>query len=150
MPLFKLIGLLFLFLAAAGWGFSKSEQLRQRAYQLEELCKGISQLSEYIRGDGGNKSRLIERCFCVELLLQRDNKIIITAKNLTKEDRAVAEEFFIGLGQCDREAEYRRARLYYSLLEERYTDARKAFSQTGRLYTTLGILCGVFLCIFFI
>ncbi len=147
---FKLLGLALIFLASVGCGLLKTDQLSRRAKQLEELCKGISRLSEYIRADGGNKVHLISRCFSDKLLKIENGKIIITASPLSKQDKAVLIEFFEGLGHGDRESEYRRARLYFKLLEERSAAARETFSQTGRLYTTLGILCGAFLCIFFI
>ncbi len=147
---FKLLGLVLIFLASAGFGLLKTDRLSRRAKLLEDLCKGISRLSEYIRADGGNKERLISRCFSDIILKTENGKTIITANPLSKQDKAVLIEFFDGLGHGDRETEYRRARLYFKLLEERSAAARETFSQTGRLYTTLGILFGAFLCIFFI
>lgn len=148
MPLFKISGLIFVFGACALSGLLKAENLKRRSQRLEEILKSLSRLGELVRIGGYEITELINLCFDSKVIKNRDGNFFISEEYLLKEDTALLKDFFGGFGTADKEGEYERTRLYYSLLKQQYTAALRSYSELGRLYCTLGLLGGLILCIF--
>lgn len=108
----------------------------------------MSDLRERIRMGAGEIERLVNVSFEDGAVFVADGKTQIDGRYLEKEDAALLEEFFRDLGMSDSEAEYERTGLYMSLIEKRCGAAEKRCGELCRLYSTLGILCGIFICIF--
>lgn len=146
--LFKAIGLALIFAVCSLGGFFKSSLLMKRADKLSKLSRALSQLSEYIRADGGELERLIGLCFEKSLLHTENGRPVLNKSFLENEDIALLEEFFESFGTKDIQGEYERTGLYASLIEKQKQEAAEKCSQLCRLYNALGVLGGIFICIF--
>lgn len=148
--LFKILGLLFVFSACSLAGFSATVMLRRRSEKLSSVSHSVSRLAEYINADGGEIGLLAELCFD-----ENDIKIVdgipkLNKSFLKKEDITVIEEFLNDFGLNDRVGEYKRTKLYASLLERQREEVAKKSAELSKLYNTLGVLFGVGICIFLI
>lgn len=58
--------------------------------------------------------------------------------------------FFKDIGMSDSKSEYERCELYITLLEAQISEAEKNYTELGKLYKSIGLLSGIFICIFFL
>lgn len=151
MPLlFKGVGLLLIFTVCSAFGFLKSTALRKRAERLSEWARCISRLSEYIRADKSEIDSLIKKCFGTDRAFFTDNGIRFDKGFLKAEDTAILDELFSVLGTADAEGEYRRTLMYSALVEKQARLAEDECGKLCKLYSVLGVLGGIFICVFFI
>lgn len=110
----------------------------------------MSDLRERIRMGAGEIERLVALSFGEDTVSLKDGKALINTMYLEKAETAILEEFFRDLGMTDSESEYERIGLYMALTEKKCGEEEKKCGELCRLYSTLGILCGIFICIFFL
>ncbi len=150
MLLFKALGLVTLFFACSAQGFLKAQSLKKRAEKLALAEKGLSQTAEFIRGEGCEKERLVSRCFTEEMVIIGSQGVVVNGAFFEGEDILLMEEFFSGFGMGDVEGEYNRTRLYTQLIKKQKEQAQENAQRLCRLYRSLGVLSGIFLCIFLV
>lgn len=148
--LFKISGLAVIFAVSASVGFLKSLNIKNRAQKLGELSRSVSSLAERIRADSGEIGYIIPLCFGENLVYVTDGEINLNQSCLEKEDIALLTEFFNGLGVRDIVSEYERTKLYSQLIKRKADEADEKCAKLCKLYNTVGILSGIFLCIFFL
>lgn len=148
--LFKLSGLLIVFTAAALTGFLKSLQLKKRYRKLCGIYRSLSDLRERVRLGTGEIERIVAQSFEDGTAFYTNRGIQINPDFLEKEDAALLEEYFSDIGMSDAESECERTGLYMNLLKKKCDEAEKKCGELCRLYNALGILCGIFICIFFL
>lgn len=148
--LFKLIGLIMILSASSLAGFAKSLSLRQRYKTLCEIYRSMSDLKERIRISSGEVERLVRLSFESGTAEFRGGSLKINAAGLEKGDISLLNDFFSNLGMSDAESECERTELYMSLVHKKCDEAEKKCGELCKLYDTLGILCGIFICIFFL
>ena len=148
--LFKTVGLALVFCVCVLTGYLKSLALKGDCDRLFSLTRSTEQLADYIRADGGEIIPLVCRCYDSQLVKAVNGKIAVSREFMSKDAAKLLEELFCGIGMRERVAEYERTRLYASLLEKQYFKASQRCAELCRLYNTLGLLCGAFLCIFFL
>lgn len=139
MLLFKLTGFFMIIFATSAIGALKSNSLNQRCKKLSSLYKGIEQLKQRIRLHGGEAEFLLKQSF---------EEYPINSSNLTDEDIEIVEEFLKGIGMSDTEAEAERCEIYKNLIKQKSLEAQNKYSQLGKLYRNIGIMSGIFICIF--
>lgn len=148
--LFKILGLIMIFCVSSLTGFLKSVRLRQRYTALSEIYRSMSELKERIRMSSGEIERLVAVSFENETVILKNGRLKIQAEGLDNGDALLLRDFFSKLGMSDSKAECERTELYMNMLEKRRDDAEKSCNELCKLYNTLGILCGSFICIFFL
>lgn len=148
--LFKLIGLIMILSASSLAGFAKSMRLRQRYRTLCEIYRSMSDLKERIRVSSGEIERLVRLSFESGTAEFSGGSLKINAAGLEKGDISLLNDFFGNLGMSDAESECERTGLYMSLVHKKCDEAEKKCGELCKLYDTLGILCGIFICIFFL
>ncbi len=148
--LFKILGVITVLSACSLAGFLKSFGLKKRHKKLLAIYRSMSDLRERIRMGGGEIERLVYLCFEEDTASISEGKAIINAMYLKKADVEILEEFFRDLGMSDSDSEYERTGLYMSLILKISDEAEKKCGELCRLYSSLGILCGLFICIFFL
>ena len=148
--IFKALGLIIVFCVFALWGFLKANALSARSRKLGVLTRSINQLAEFIKNDGSEIARLINTCFEKSEVTIRDGKINYNNLFLEKEDIALLVGFFEGLGKNDRQSEYERTKLFAKTLEKQSIEAREKNANLSKLYSSLGVLIGIFFVIFFL
>lgn len=141
MLLFKIIGFTLIIAVCTATGFAKAASLKLRAQKLYNLQKGVTQLKELIRLGGGEMDTLATQCF---------NPFPIDYSQLKSEDCKATENLFDEIAMLDSEAAYNRCDICISLLKMRHAEAETNYRELGKLYKSVGALCGVFICIFFI
>ena len=147
----KLLGLCLVFSVCAAAGFLKSSALRQRCERLKLFLKSLSALSGYIAAGAGEIESILPKCFEKErVFINENNAIEFDPSFLKKEDAALIREYFENFGLKDSRSEYERTKLYMDLIAENCKEAEKECEKLCRLYNTLGIFCGLFICIFFL
>lgn len=150
MLLFKFCGLAILFAACSLGGFLKSATLIKRSRKLSEVLKAITELGERIRADGGEADKLIPLCFGKEIIVSSEYGFKVNEDFLVGDDISLLKEFLSGFGMNDRKSEYERTQLYKNLFDSQAREATQKSSQLCKLYNTLGVLCGLMVCIFFL
>lgn len=148
--LFKISGVITVFTVCSMAGFLKSFGLKKRHKKLLAIYRSMSDLRERIRMGGGEIERLVYLCFEEDTASISEGKAIINTMYLEKADAEILEEFFRDLGMSDSDSEYERTGLYMSLILKISDEAEKKCGELCRLYSSLGILCGLFICIFFL
>ena len=148
--LFKISGVITVFTVCSMAGFLKSFGLKKRHKKLLAIYRSMSDLRERIRMGGGEIERLVYLCFEEDTASISEGKAIINTMYLEKADVEILEDFFRDLGMSDSDSEYERTGLYMSIILKISDEAEKKCGELCRLYSSLGILCGLFICIFFL
>ncbi len=148
--LFKSLGLITVFLACTLAGFLKSFVLKKRHKKLLGVYRSMSDLRERVRMGTGEIDKLVYLSFSADTVSLSGGKAVINTMYLEPEDTAVLEDFFKDLGMSDAESECERIGLYMALTEKKCGEAERKCDELCRLYGTLGVLCGIFICIFFL
>lgn len=146
----KILGLLTIFSVSSILGFLKSSVLYNRSQKLLDFLKGMDFLAERIKMNSGEISELLKISFKEGLLTKTDNEISVNSDYLKKEDISPINEFLNNLGMGDIKSEYERIKAYKTIIKLQYETARNDCLNLCKLYKTLGVLTGVFLCIFFL
>ena len=147
MIIFKIIGLFAVFCVPCIFGLYKSYSLKKRSVKLKNLVISLAKLSEYIRIEKTEKNRLFKRCFDSSLL---NKDLSINGEYLLKEDSALLNEFLNNFGVGDRKNEYERTCVYIKLFERLAEKAELETEKLCKLYSSLGVLTGLSICIFLI
>ena len=98
MWIFKTAGPGILFLCCSAAGFLKSFALKKRADKLSCFIKGLSELSERIRGGEGEIGQLCSVCFEKNLGNFEKSGFSVSKDFRTKQDITLLNEFFENLG----------------------------------------------------
>ena len=145
--LFKLSGLIIIFASSAGFGFYNSYKLKMREKKLHKIICSMTELKERIKAGAGEIGELVNKSFGEIAELSQDG-VKLDTEWLLKSDTELLEEFFTDIGMTDSEAECERAELYTALMQKQCNDAEKRCGELCRLYGTLGVLGGLFICVF--
>ena len=148
--MFKVMGLLILFASSSLLGFLKAYNLKMRAEKLKEICLSFEMLGARIKAEKTELERAVKLCFFEETVYIKDNKATINSPLLEKGDISLIEEFFESFGRRDINSEYERIVLFTSLLQKQRKEAEERKEKLSRLYNSLGVLFGIFICIFFL
>ena len=146
--LFKTVGLLLIFSASVLWGFMKSEALKGEKRHIYMVTRSVETLGEYIRLGKGEACLLVNECFSKDYVDTADGVVTVKDSFLKTETVKILKDFFKDFGMQDSAAEYKRVCLYSEMLKKQYAEAEGKCREMCRLYSTLGVLCGVFLVIF--
>lgn len=148
--LFKIAGLAVIFCVCAMGGFHKSRTIRKRAQRLSSVYRSMTVLAERIKTGAGEVGVILPLCFEEGLVYMEDGKICFDSCFLEKGDIDLLNEFFGDLGAEDKDSEYERTRLFAELINKQAREAEMNAENLCKLYNTLGISAGVFICIFFL
>ncbi len=148
--LFKFTGLLAVFSVSAAIGFAKALNIKKRAERLNSIFRSITVLAEHIKADGREITVILPLCFTDNFIYINGQSIDFDKTYLEKEDIALLNEFFENIGFEDRDTEYERTTLYARLFHSKTEEAEAKAQSLCKLYSSLGVLVGIFLCIFFI
>ncbi len=138
--IFKFIGLLLIIVVSAAIGFAKSGELYQRCKKLEIFKKCILEFKERLRLSYGELDRIKDKCF----------KTPIDYSGLYNSDSEIIESMFREIALLDREGAYNRCLLAIELLEKQQAEAESQYKDLGKLYKSIGVLGGIFICIIFL
>ena len=122
--------------------------LKKRHSRLCGFYRSMSDLRERIRMGSGEIERLVALSFEDGAVFLSDGKTQIDRAYIEREDAALLEEFFRDLGMSDSQSECERIGLYMALVKKKCEEAEQKCGELCRLYNALGILCGIFICIF--
>lgn len=147
MLIFKGIGLIIAFCVPSVYGFLKAYGVSKRNAKLKRFFLSISEISECIRIENTPKNALFSKHFGKELL---NENYTLNTEFLKNEDITLLNEFFIGFGLKDKNSEYERTKLYLDRIKTVCENAREEKEQLCKLYSSLGVLSGLGLCIFLI
>ena len=148
--MFKITGLFILFISSCFLGFLKSYNLKMRAEKLKALCLSFEMLASRIKAEKTELERAVAVSFPKETVYIKENRAVINPDLLEKEDIALIEEFFDSFGRRDINSEYNRVQLFASLLQKQRKEAEEKKEKLSKLYNSLGVLFGIFICIFFL
>lgn len=109
----------------------------------------MTELRDRIRTGAGELEKIIALSFGDKAVFE-NGAAKISCDDISLRDRELINELFSGMGMADAETECGRITLYITLTEKQCADAEKNCAELCRLYTAVGVLCGAFLCIFFL
>lgn len=147
MLLFKILGLLISFFVPTLYGFAKAYSVGRRYTKLKLFGDGMREISEYIKIEKTERKALFTKCFNDEIILQTAE---INEEHLKAEDIIFLKEFMTGFGQKDKTSEYERTLFYLKRFETIIQNAKEEKEKLCKLYSSLGVLFGICLCIFLI
>lgn len=147
MHLLKILGLIISFLVPTAFGFFKSYGISKRYTKLRKAVVCISELAESVKVESSEKNKLFSKCFDKELLNQ---DFTINSEWFKEGDLNIFNEFFGGFGLKDKNSEYERTKLYLERIKMLCEDAGEEKNKLCKLYSSLGLLSGLCLCIFLI
>ncbi len=150
MLLLKLSGLVLIFSTFSLAGFCRSFILKKRNDRLREICISLSKFAQLVRNGSGELKGILELSFGRKIISFVDDKPRISDSYLERDDIHLIESFLNESGMSDRESEYKRALLYQTLFEQRSDEATKKAENLSKLYTSLGVLSGLSICIFLV
>ena len=139
--LFKVTGFALIIASCSAVGFLKANSLNLRAKKLYSLQKSVSRLKELIRLGGGEIDRLI---------LQSFDSLPIDYSNTVVSDSEIIETLLKEITTMDTKSAYNRCEISLTLLKGRYDEAQNKYRELGKLYKSIGMLSGIFICIFLI
>ena len=148
MSVLKVLGLFTIFGVSSIWGFLKSSFLKKRADKLIDFLKGLDFLSERIRIGACEIEELLKISFKEDLIVYKESGFSIDADYLKNEDISLISEFLSEIGMGDINSECERIKSYKTIIELQYSTAQNDCLNLCKLYKTLGVLIGVFICIF--
>ncbi len=137
-----------IFSACSFGGMYKSALLKRRTEKLLHITRAVDDMSERIRAQAIEAEKLVNICFEKHTVFIVDGQIKFNKNFLKKDDINLLEEFFDNFGMQDINGEYDRTKFYVNLLYKQYEQAMGESAKLCRLYNSLGILGGIFLCIF--
>ena len=146
--LFKLSGLFILFLVCTALGFQKSVNIKKRSHRLNSFYRSLILLAERIKSGAGEIGEILPLCFNDTLVYIEKGEILFDKSYLETADIDLIDEYFSNLGFSDKDSEYERTRLFISLIKKQLDQAEEMAQSLCKLYNTLGVLIGVFICIF--
>ncbi len=138
--MFKLLGFLLIVTVCGAIGFIKSSELQLRCKKLEVFKKGVLEFKERLKLSYGELDRLKNKCF----------KTPIDYSGLYKSDYEIIESLFSEIALLDSDSAYDRCVLAVELLNKQYTEAQNQYKDLGKLYKSIGVLGGIFICILFL
>lgn len=147
MQIIKITGLLIVFFVPAIYGFLKSFGVAKRSEKLKEYIMVISELCECIKVEKIPKNRLLMKCFGSKLL---NDDLSLNSEFLKNEDINLLSEFLNGFGKRDKNSEYERTKNYILRLRQNCEKSNEEKEKLCKLYSSLGVLCGLSLLIFLI
>ena len=102
--------------------------------------KSILEFKERLRLSYGELDRIKGKCF----------KTPIDYSGLYSSDCEIIESMFREIASLDRESAYNRCLLAAELLNKQIDDAESQYKELGKLYKSIGVLGGIFICILFL
>lgn len=147
----KGLGLITVFAVCTAFGFSRAAALKRRAAELEDICCRLRELGQYLRYEGVERMRLVQKTFAgSDAVTVLNGGISIAEGIFAPQDRQLLEEFFQKLGSSDVTAECERVELYVGLLSRQQEIAAKNAAEQGKLYRTMGLCAGAAGCLLLI
>ncbi len=150
MPLFKFLGLVFLFLASFFMGWHKAALLKRRTRALYIMSVALKNFAETIRVEHSELKVLYPKFFNFEGARCEGDILTFSEDFFEKEDINSFSEFFSLCGMSDRKTEYEKALSFASNVERRYLQAEKNCRENSKMYVSIGLLGGAGVCIFFL
>ncbi len=148
--LFKVTGLIIVFSVCAVSGYMKSYGIRKRAQVLTSVYRSMTLLSEYIKAGNGEISTILPQSFGEEFLDIKNSRVDFKKNHLENADIDLLTEFFTGFGFNDKNSEYERTKLFTALIKKQCDEASQNAQNLCKLYNTVGVLTGAFVCLFFL
>lgn len=168
----KFAGFLIVFCACATAGLLKAGSLQKRVHELEAFLSVLALIANEIRYYAAPTAEILEkldsspefhglRLFGDCLTRLRETRDISTAWTaalkaaapglaLDEGDLEALAWFGAVLGSTDAQGQLANCERYTALLAQRLESARQDQARRGRMYTSLGMLTGVFFCVLFL
>ena len=146
----KGIGIMLVMSVSVIMGFYFSSQTIIKNEKTRLIYRGINSLAERLRISSMKSKKLLKISFSEEVLYWKNEEYFIDKSNLSSEDISLFEEFLKGFGKGDTKSEYLRALGYAKLFENRYKELKEKSGPLCSLYRKLGVLTGLFICVFLV
>lgn len=164
--MFKSVMLLFLFLFCSSYGILKNISVKYRVFNLRKAKELVYMMRNEINFSGRDLYSVSERLSDLDdlgILRYLSNKSFSPSENyeyakerigkgmfLIKSDWKILDEFFYSLGSTSREGQISLCDKSLDLIEKQEEEAENTYLKYSKLYTSSGILVGLFLVIILI
>lgn len=142
--MFKLMGIIAVFLSCVSFGFFKSFELIKQRKLLLNIHKGMKSLESGINYSKAELHRLLVEAFGdIGEIEIKGNKAYIKKGTLKNKDYQMICEFLSGLGTLDTKSEVNRIKLYIKLVSDALSEAEVNQNKGVKLWQTVGISVGL-------
>ena len=147
MLLMKFLGLLLILFVSSAIGFLKASAIKKRYSKLQQIIKSMNTLSEHLKIGNEERSVIIKKSFNNDFSETDEN---INTEFLKNSDIETLSEFFKGFGKRDKDSEIKRTVFYINSLNKNLEESKIDCDRLCKLYSEVGILFGIIICIFLV
>ena len=145
----KLIGILMLVSVSTLYGLRASANLKIRKNKLGQYIKLIGEIEDKIRQKKG-LYEIFSSEFAVRLTKYENFSVRFQRDGLNDSDTEILKEFFSLVGFGDIKSQIELCRTYGELLGKKEKEAEHETAQKAKLYSLLGLFCGLFVAVLLI
>ena len=151
MSVFKIGGLVCIFISFAMFGFFKAYALKKRRIQLFKIIDCLHSIYEQIHYNGGELSTILPKSLIsCDFIIYKGNEIEVLSDFLKNDDKEIIKDFFANLGSADTYTECERIKRGIAMLERQYAAASVECDAKVKLWQCAGVSAGMAVCIFLI
>lgn len=126
-------------------GIKSAAALKERAAFINRLILCTDKISQYIKMGNAEKGEILKSTLPAFMSYEQEHVIIDKNIRLSLEDIRLIEEFFVGLGMGDIDAELVRCNAFKNLFKKQLIEAEKDVEEKHRLFTVSGFILGLIL-----
>ena len=143
MWIIKLTGGFMVILSLGVMGMNSAFSLKKRVAFINRIILSIDKISQFIKIGNDEKEEILKNALPKGIFYE--NEWVQTEKStaLKAEDKRLFEEFLIGLGMSDGEAEIIRCQAFKNLFKKQLNDAEREEKEKYKLFSLGGFLTGI-------
>lgn len=143
----KLIGAASVIIAGTYIGFDRSAALEKRLSALKNIIRMFDETEILMNYGAFTTGEILERLSaneCFEKIIKNEGTV---TRCLAEDENKLVSDYFSQLGTTDLQGQISALKMYKTAFAERFSDLKAVKDEKCRLYRTMGILAGLFVCV---
>lgn len=143
MWIIKLTGGFMVILSLGVMGMNSAFSLKKRVAFINRIILSIDKISQFIKIGNDEKEEILKNALPKGIFYENERVKTEKSTALKAEDKRLFEEFLIGLGMSDGEAEIIRCQAFKNLFKKQLNDAEREEKEKYKLFSLGGFLTGI-------
>lgn len=143
MWIIKLTGGFMVILSLGVMGMNSAFSLKKRVAFINRIILSIDKISQFIKIGNDEKEEILKNALPKGIFYENERVKTEKSTALKAEDKRLFEEFLIGLGMSDGEAEIIRCQAFKNLFKKQLNDAEIEEKEKYKLFSLGGFLTGI-------
>lgn len=124
-------------------GMNSAFSLKKRVAFINRIILSIDKISQFIKIGNDEKEEILKNALPKGIFYENERVKTEKSTALKAEDKRLFEEFLIGLGMSDGEAEIIRCQAFKNLFKKQLNDAEREEKEKYKLFSLGGFLTGI-------